>query len=501
MHSTPVEHLDVLVIGAGLSGIGAARYLRTELPHLSLAVLEGRETLGGTWDLFRYPGIRSDSDLYTFGYEFKPWRDRDAIATAPKILDYLRETVEENGLAPLIRYRHKVLAADWSSEDARWTVEVERTDSGERHVLTAGWLFFGTGYYRYDEGFTPELAGRDRFTGQVVHPQHWPEDLEYAGKRVVVVGSGATAVTLVPALAEGGAEVTLLQRTPTYVMPVPKEDKLALGLKRLLGDERGHAAARAKSIAQQRAIWLFCQKYPKLARRLIRRINMASLPEDFPVDVHFNPPYDPWDQRLCVVPDGDLFKAIKGGHATVVTDRIVELTERGLRLESGRELEADVIVTATGFTLQIVGGIALSVDGETVSFPDTTIYRSTMLSGVPNASIAIGYTNAPWTLKVGLVAEWLCRLLAHMEAQGQDTAVVVPEPGLPTRPLLDFGAGYVQRSLAELPKQGPSAPWVMSMNYYEDRRLLRGPEVFDRHLRLTGPADREGRPAYAEERR
>ncbi len=484
-HNPEVEHLDVLVVGAGISGIGAARYLRTELPHKSLAILEGRETLGGTWDLFRYPGIRSDSDLYTFGYEFKPWRDRDAIASAPKILSYLRETAEENGLDSLIRYQHRVIAADWSTPDARWEVQVERTDTGERFRMTAGWLFFGTGYYRYDEGFTPELAGRDRFAGQIVHPQAWPEDLEYAGKRVVVIGSGATAVTLVPALADGGAEVTLLQRTPTYIMPVPKEDALALLLTRLLGDERGHAAARSKSIAQQRAIWLFCKRFPRLARRLIRRINVAMLPEDYPVDVHFNPPYNPWDQRLCVVPDGDLFKVIRNGRATIVTDRIAELTEGGIRLESGSELDADIVVTATGFTLQIAGGISLSVDGVPVHYPDHLIYRSTMLSGVPNASLAVGYTNAPWTLKVGLVAEWLCRLLRHMDTHGYDTAVVEAEPGLATRPLLDFGAGYVQRSLAELPKQGPSAPWVMSMNYYEDKKLLRGDEVVDQHLRLS----------------
>src|SRR5581483_8341143 len=332
-----IEHLDVLVLGAGISGIGAGRYLRVEHPSKSFAILEARATSGGTWDLFRYPGIRSDSDLHTFGYEFEPWRDKELIASAPRILDYLRNTATKNGLDDHIRYHHRVLAADWSAEQARWLVEVERTDTGERLHLTAGWIFCAGGYYRYDEGFTPDFEGRDRFTGQIVHPQHWPEDLDYTGKRVVVIGSGATAVTLIPAMAEQVEHITMLQRTPSYIMPVPRQDSLAILFRRLLGDERGYALTRRKNIARQRAVWRFCQRFPTLARKIIRSANVKQLPEGYAVDEHFNPPYNPWDQRLCAVPDGDLFAAIRGGKASVVTDRISTFTENGILLESGRE--------------------------------------------------------------------------------------------------------------------------------------------------------------------
>jgi cation diffusion facilitator CzcD-associated flavoprotein CzcO len=484
------ELLDVLIVGAGISGIGAGRYLRTELPGKSFAILEARGEVGGTWDLFRYPGIRSDSDLYTFGYEFKPWRDRDAIASAPKILSYLEETVDENGLQERIRFHHKVVSAAWSSDEARWLVQVERTDTGERLELAARWLFCAGGYYRYDEGYTPHFEGRERFRGQIVHPQHWPEDLDYAGKRVVVIGSGATAVTLVPAMAETAAQVTMLQRTPSYILSLPREDAIASRLKKLLGDERAYPLIRRKNIAQQRLTWLFTQKFPGAARKLIRSLNTKLLPEGFAVDEHFNPPYNPWDQRLCLVPDGDLFRSIRAGRASVVTDRITTFTENGILLESGEELEADIIVTATGLNLQLVGAMELSVDGRPVNFPDTVVYRGLMLSGVPNFCMAIGYTNASWTLKVGLVCEYFCRLLAHLDAHGHDTAWAEAEPGLPTRPLLDFEAGYVKRSLDQLPKQGPAAPWVMSMSYYDDRRLLRSGEITDEHLHFSGPAER-----------
>jgi cation diffusion facilitator CzcD-associated flavoprotein CzcO len=495
--STGVEQLDVLIVGAGISGIGAGRYLHVEHPGKSFAILEARGDLGGTWDLFRYPGIRSDSDLYTFGYEFKPWRDRHAIASAPRILSYLRETVEENHLTDRIRYHHRVVSAAWSSADARWRVEVERTDTGERLQVAARWLFSAGGYYRYDEGYTPHFEGRDRFRGQIVHPQHWPEDLDHAGKKVVVIGSGATAVTLVPAMADTAAHVTMLQRTPSYILSVPREDPIANGLKKLLGQERAYPVIRRKNIAQQRLTWLFSQKFPDAARKVLRRLTAKMLPEGYPVDEHFNPPYNPWDQRLCLVPDGDLFRSIRNGRASVVTDRIATFTETGLLLESGEELEADIIVTATGLNLQIAGAIDLSVDGRPVSFPDTVVYRGTMLSGVPNFSMAIGYTNASWTLKVGLVCEYFCRLLAHMDAHGHDTAWVEAEADLPTRPLLDFEAGYVQRSLDQLPKQGPAAPWVMSMNYYDDRRLLRSGSVVDEHLHFSGPAERARTEASA----
>jgi monooxygenase len=489
---TPVEHLDVLVVGAGISGIGAGRYLTTELPATSFAVLEARAASGGTWDLFRYPGIRSDSDLHTFGYEFKPWRDEQSIADAPRILAYLRETITENGLDAHIRYHHRVLAASWSTADARWTVDVERTDTGERLQLSAGWLFCAGGYYRYDEGFTPVFPGRERFRGPIVHPQHWPEDLDYAGKRVLVIGSGATAVTLVPAMAETAGHVTMLQRTPSYVMPVPRNDALADRLRALLGEERAFALTRRKNIARGIGIWKFCQKYPKAARRLIRWVNTKQLPEGYPVDEHFNPPYDPWDQRLCAVPDGDLFRAIRNGTADVVTDRIETFTENGVLLASGRELEADVIVTATGLNVQAIGGISLTVDGEPVHLPDTVAYKGMMLSGVPNFVLAIGYTNSSWTLKIGLLCEHFCRLLAYMDAHGYDVARPEPsDPDMPTRPFLDFAAGYIQRAVDQLPRQGDRMPWLTSMSYSSDVKLLRADGVTDPELHLS----RASRPA------
>jgi len=491
---TPVEDLDVLVVGAGISGIGAGRYLRTELPDKSFAILEARATSGGTWDLFRYPGIRSDSDLHTFGYEFKPWRDEQAIADAPRILAYLRETVTENGLDATIRYSHRVVSAAWSSTEARWTVDVERTDTGERLQLTAGWLFCAGGYYRYDEGFTPRFEGRERFAGPIVHPQHWPEDLDTTGKKVVVIGSGATAVTLVPALSGTAGSVTMLQRTPSYVLPVPRQDKIANLLKKWFGQERGHALTRRKNIRQQRAIWSFCQKHPKAARRLIRWVNTKQLPEGYAVDEHFNPPYDPWDQRLCAVPDGDLFRAIREGKASVVTDRIVTFDETGVQLASGRHLDADVIVTATGLNVQAFGGVSLTVDGEPVALGDRIAYKGMMLSGVPNLAYAIGYTNSSWTLKVGLLCEHFCRLLQYMDQRGYDICRPEPaDPQMPTRPLLDFAAGYIQRAVPLLPRQGDRMPWLTSMDYSADVKLLRADSVVDPELHFT----RAGVPAAA----
>ncbi|WP_099023975.1 flavin-containing monooxygenase [Mycolicibacterium palauense] len=479
------EHVDVLIVGAGISGIGAAYYLQTRRPGTSLAILEARGAIGGTWDLFRYPGIRSDSDLHTFGYEFKPWRDEDAIASADKILDYLNETVRENRIDRHIRFQHKVRSASWSSEQARWTVEVERTDTGELLQISAGWIFCGGGYYRYDRGYTPHFEGRERFTGQIVHPQHWPADLDYAGKKVVIIGSGATAVTLVPAMAETASHVTMLQRSPTYVMPVPLQDSFANLAQKVLGPERGYALARRKNIAKQQLVYRFCQRYPQAARRLIRGINARRLPAGYPVDEHFNPHYNPWDQRLCAVPDGDLFTAISDGRASVVTDRIATFTETGIALESGRELDADVIVTATGLNIQLFGGMTFSVDGTVINPAETLVYKGMMLSGVPNFVYAFGYTNSSWTLKIGLLCEHFCRLLEHMEERG--ATVACPEPGnpdMPTRPFLDFGAGYVQRMTDQLPRQGAGAPWLTSMGYHNDVRLLRSDSVADPCLKL-----------------
>ncbi|MDQ0989324.1 NAD(P)/FAD-dependent oxidoreductase [Streptomyces sp. V3I7] len=495
--SSAVEHLDVLIIGAGISGIGAGRYLKTELPSKSFAILEAREASGGTWDLFRYPGIRSDSDLHTFGYEFKPWRDEESIASAPRILTYLRETATENGLDSHIRYHHKVVSVSWSTDRARWTVLVERADTGERTTLTCAWLFCAGGYYRYEEGFTPHFEGRERFRGTIVHPQQWPEDLDYAGKRVLVIGSGATAVTLLPAMAETAAHVTMLQRTPSYILPVPRKDVVANALKKFLGQERGYALTRRKNIAQQRLIWALCQRYPKAARRLIRWVNARLLPAGYPVDEHFNPPYDPWDQRLCAVPDGDLFKTIRAGKASVVTDRITTFTENGVRLASGRKLDADIVVTATGLSVQAFGGIQVTVDGEEIRLADTVAYKGMMLSGIPNLAFSIGYTNSSWTLKVGLLCEHFCRLLAHMDTHGHDICrPEVADPAMPTRPFLDFAAGYIQRAVDQLPRQGDRMPWLTSMDYHSDVKLLRADSVVDPELHFTRV---EAAPATATE--
>jgi monooxygenase len=491
--------VDVLIVGAGISGIGAAYYLQREHPQRSYVILEARDASGGTWDLFRYPGIRSDSDLHTFGYEFKPWRDEQSIASADKILAYLRETAAEYGIDRKIRFHSKAISASWSSQDARWTVEVEHAGTGERTTLTCNWLFCAGGYYRYDEGFTPRFEGRERFRGPVIHPQQWPADLDYAGQRVLVIGSGATAVTLVPAMADTAAHVTMLQRTPSYIMPLPSKDKLANRLRTLLGEERGYAITRRKNIIQQQAVWRFCQKYPKAARRVIRNLNVKMLPAGYPVDEHFNPPYNPWDQRLCAVPDGDLFKAIRNGRASVVTDRIATFTEKGVLLESGRELEADIIVTATGLNVQAMGGMSLTVDSSPVSLPDTVAYKGMMLSGVPNFAYAIGYTNSSWTLKVGLLCEHFCRLLAYMDAHGYDAAR--PEPAdsaMPTRPFLNFGAGYIRRAIEQLPRQGDRAPWLTSMSYVRDVKLLRRLPVQDPELRLLRSRAHEEAGAAAE---
>ncbi|MEH3129899.1 MAG: NAD(P)/FAD-dependent oxidoreductase [Mycolicibacterium neoaurum] len=479
-----MDTVDVLIVGAGISGIGAAYYLQRAHPGRDYTILEARQSTGGTWDLFRYPGIRSDSDLHTFGYEFKPWRDEYAIATADKILAYLRETVDENGMAQRIRFGHKVLGAAWSSADGRWIVDVER--DGELIQLGARWLFCAGGYYRYDQGYTPDFPGRDRFGGRIIHPQLWPEDLDYAGKRVVVIGSGATAVTLVPAMAADAAHVTMLQRSPTYVMPVPAKDTFANVARRVLGDDRGYALARRKNILKQRAVYTFCQKHPVLARRLIRRINAGKLPDGYPVDEHFNPAYDPWDQRLCAVPDGDLFAAISDGSASVVTDRITTFTETGIRLESGAELAADIIVTATGLNIQLFGGVTLTVDGEPVDLAETVAYKGIMLSGVPNFAFAFGYTNSSWTLKVGLLCEHFCRLLSHMDARGVDQVrPVLTDRDMPTLPLLDFAAGYVQRAIDRLPRQGTRGPWQMTMNYTVDAQVLRNGPVTDDCLQFS----------------
>jgi monooxygenase len=485
--STAVEELDVVIIGAGISGIGAATYFTRELPGKSVAILEGRDDIGGTWDLFRYPGIRSDSDLHTFGYEFKPWLHDNAIADAHLIKDYLRETVTENELAGLVRYRHKVVKAEWSTEDARWTLTVDVTDatgSTATKTIRTRWVFAATGYYRYDEGYSPEFAGREDFGGDVVHPQHWPENLDYGGRKVVIIGSGATAVTIVPAMLKGdgaAAHVTMLQRTPTYIMSMPRVDGVALWLTKLLGEKRGYAMTRFKNIWIERGIVLWLRRFPKAGRRFIRRENLKRLPEGFDVDKHFSPPYNPWDQRLCLAPDGDFFDAIKAGDASVVTDKIERFIKTGILLESGEELEADIIVTATGLNMQLFSGMPIVVDGKDIDITESFAYRGMLLSGIPNWAMAIGYTTSSWTLKVSLMCRYFSDLVKHMDMRGHEYALPVAEEGLERRPVMDLQSGYAKRGAKHLPKQGLSAPWRMAMSYQEDAKALRGP-VHDEHL-------------------
>lgn len=475
----------MLIVGAGLSGIGAAYYLQARLPTKSFAVLESRGSIGGTWDLFRYPGVRSDSDLFTFSYAFKPWTSATSIADGHTILDYIRETAAENGLEHRIRTHHKVIRANWLTGGARWYVEIERTDSGQRIQMSCQWLFCAGGYYDHDEGYVPQFAGRHRYRGTILHPQHWPEDFEHRGKRIVVIGSGATAVTLVPALADTAAHVTMLQRSPTYIMPVPSVDPVTRVLHTLLGARRAFPLIRCKNIAQQHVSWWLCRKVPTLARRLIRYVNIRQLPQDYPVDQHFRPTYDPWDQRLCAARDGDFFRAIRTGHASVMTDQITTFTERGVLLESGHELDADVIVTATGLNLKPMGGLSLTVDRRPINLADTIVFRGIMLSGVPNFSFTIGYTNASWTLKIGLLCDRIFRLLAHMDKYGYGICHPdITDYTMGTRPLFDFPAGYVQRSVAHLPRQGEHAPWRMPSSHYEDVTVLRSDLIHDDHMRL-----------------
>ncbi|MFE2958512.1 flavin-containing monooxygenase [Nocardia tengchongensis] len=476
------EHVDVLIVGAGLSGIGAAHHLQAAFPGRSYAILEAREAMGGTWDLFRYPGVRSDSDMHTLGYRFRPWVAAEAIADGPAILSYIRETAADAGIDQRIRYGHKVTGASWSSAEARWTVGFEH--AGMPATITCDFLYLCSGYYRYDEGYVPEFAGMDDFRGQIVHPQHWPAELDYAGKRVVVIGSGATAVTLVPAMAETAGHVTMLQRSPTYIMSAPSVDTVATKLRQWLGARRAYAVTRWKNVAISTVIYQLSQRRPAMMRKFFRDLTVKQLPAGYDVDTHFNPAYNPWDQRLCLVPDGDLFRAISAGRASVATDRIERFTADGLRLESGTELDADIVVTATGLDLLALGGIALTVDGREIQPPDTMAYKGMMLSGVPNFAFTIGYTNASWTLKADLVSEFVCRLLRHLDEHGYSQATPWPDPAVTAKPLLDFQAGYVLRSMDRFPRAGSRAPWRLGMNYAQDVITLRHGRIEDGTIRF-----------------
>jgi monooxygenase len=469
MTDTPLEHVDVLIVGAGLSGIGAGCHLQTNCPGKTYAILEARDRTGGTWDLFRYPGIRSDSDMYTLGYSFRPWRETQAIADGSSILEYIRQTAKDNRIDEQIRFHHRVVRAEWSTADTHWTVEAERTDTDETVRLSCGFLLMCSGYYRYDEGYTPEFEGTERFAGRIVHPQHWSEDVDYTGKRVVVIGSGATAVTLVPAMARSAAHVTMLQRSPSYVVSRPAEDTTADRLRRVLPAKAVYTVVRWKNVLLTMGSFQLARRRPEAMKALLRKALESQLPPGYDIDTHFTPRYDPWDQRLCLVPDGDLFAAIREGRASVVTDRIETFTERGLKLASGTELEADLIVTATGLNLLVLGGIELIVDGREVVLSETMSYKGMMLSGVPNLALAAGYTNASWTLKCDLTCEYVCRLLNHMDAHEYRQCVARNrDPSIRELPFIDFSSGYVLRSIDKFPKQGSKAPWRLHQNYALD---------------------------------
>ena len=474
------EHVDVLIVGAGLSGIGAACHLEMDSPGRTYAILEARDAIGGTWDLFRYPGIRSDSDMFTLGYDFRPWEEGKAIADGPSIRRYVIETARDHDVERHIRFHHQVVRAEWSSEEARWTVDAERTDTGETFQISCSFLYGCTGYYRYDEGYLPHFEGRDRFNGPIVHPQHWPEGLDYDDKRVVVIGSGATAVTLVPAMAERAAHVTMLQRSPSYVVTLPAEDKLSNVLRRRLPAKAAYALTRWKNVLLLMATFNLSRWKPDFMKKVIRRGVAKNLPAGYDVDLHFNPRYNPWEQRLCLVPDNDLFESISAGTASVVTDEIETFTETGIRLRSGEEVEADVIVTATGLNVVVFGGVEMVVDGEPVDFGDRVAYKGMMVCGVPNFAMALGYTNASWTLKCDLIAHYVCRLLNHMKERGHEIATPLPpDPSVATEPFIDFNAGYVLRAIDSLPRQGATRPWRLHQNWFRDVKLLRRGPVDD----------------------
>ncbi|MTD56195.1 flavin-containing monooxygenase [Amycolatopsis pithecellobii] len=468
------EHADVLIIGAGLAGVGAACRLRDEAPGKTFVVLEARGAVGGTWDLFRYPGIRSDSDMFTLAYDFRPWTQVQSIVDGDAIRGYIRETAAQYGIEDRIRLHHKVVRVEWSSESAQWTVHAVRSDTGENVEFTCGFLFCNTGYYDYDEGYTPDFPGVERFRGTVVHPQHWPEHLDYAGKRVLVIGSGATAVTLVPALAEHAAHVTMVQRSPGYLLALPTADPLDGKLYRFLPARLAVPIVRWRHALLTGFAYQVSRRLPGVVKKVLRRRIERQLPPGYDIDRHFTPRYEPWDQRLCIARDADLFRALRAGTASIVTDRIETFTERGIRLESGQEQEADIVVTATGLNLLVAGGITFTVDGEAVDFSKTVEYKGMMFSGVPNFALTVGYTNTSWTLKADLVAHYVTRLLRHMDTRGYQVCLPVAPPGkLPSAPFIDLQSGYVLRSAAKLPRQGAARPWRLHQNYPRDVLFLR----------------------------
>ena len=480
-----IEHLDVVIVGAGLSGIGAAYRLQTELPEKTYAILEARSNSGGTWDLFKYPGIRSDSDMFTLGYPFRPWTDAKAIADGPSILRYVRDTARENGIDQKIRYNQKVVAASWSSETATWTATISNGD--QIRTLTCNFLYLCSGYYSYDSGYTPAFPGLETFSGTVVHPQFWPEDLDYTDKKVVVIGSGATAVTLVPTMSRTADHVTMLQRSPSYILSLPSSDKIADSVRKILPDKLAHSIVRWKSVLINLGFYQLCRRSPARAKKILSLAARRQLPQDVPLDPHFTPTYDPWDQRLCVVPDGDLFKALRSGKASIETDTIDTFTETGIRLASGTELEADIVITATGLKMEACGGMTIAVDGEAVTLGERYVYKGMMISGVPNFALCVGYTNASWTLRADLTSMYVCRLLSEMKKRGHTTCVPQVNEAMDQRPILDLASGYVMRAVEQFPKQGSKSPWNMRQNYILDRLHSTLGNLGD-HMEFSGPA-------------
>ncbi len=468
-----MEHFDVLIVGAGLSGIGAAAHLKMDCLQKSFAILEGRKASGGTWDLFRYPGVRSDSDMFTLGYRFRPWSDTKSIADGPAILKYIRETAKEFGLDEKIRYEHRVVRADWSTDEALWKVEAEVGEDRSKVYYTCNFLYLCTGYYDYDKGYTPDFAGMEDFQGKIVHPQKWTDDIDYADKKVVVIGSGATAVTLVPALAEKASHVTMLQRSPTYIISVPAKDKIANFLRSILPSRAAYTISRWKNVLFGLGLYTLSRRRPPLVKNFIAKGVKKEIGEELATE-HFTPTYNPWDQRLCLIPDSDLFKSINDGKASIITDHIETFTPNGLQLKSGKHLDADIIVTATGLVMKLMAGLQLVVDGKPVEISKTLAYKGMMYSDVPNAASAFGYTNASWTLKCDLTAQYICRLLNFMYKNGY--AICTPrlnDPSVKPEPAVDFNSGYIQRALETLPKQGSKLPWRVNQNYIKDIRMFR----------------------------
>ncbi|SDY77796.1 flavin-containing monooxygenase [Acinetobacter kyonggiensis] len=479
------KHIDILIVGAGISGIGLAVHLSKHCPQRQFDIIERRESFGGTWDFFKYPGIRSDSDMSTFGFNFKPWQKANVLADGASIKGYLSEVLDEYKLKEKIHFQHRVLAANYDSTQKKWRVEIEDSNQ-KKHTWIANFVLGCTGYYNYDQGFQPNFPNQQAFKGQLIHPQFWPDHLEYAGKKVVIIGSGATAITLVPALAKGGAEhVTMLQRSPTYIASVPSIDFIYDKMRKVLPEDLAYKLTRARNIGMQRGIYALAQKQPKLLRKLLLKSIEMQLKGK--VDMkHFTPAYNPWDQRLCVVPDGDLFKILRSGKASIETDQIEQFTAKGIQLKSGQHLDADIIVSATGLEIQILGGIKATIDGKPMDTSKHMLYQGIMVSDVPNMAMIIGYINASWTLKVDIAAEYICRMINYMDKNGYDEVIA---QGDQTELMEDtvmgsLSSGYIARAVDVMPKQGKHAPWNVTNNYLADRKVLKNARFDDGVLKF-----------------